>query len=88
MITLKNNMPEQETKTTEAVGEEVKKQELNNRLNSFVKEYGELVAKHKVDFATYPVFMPDGNGAFKVIMQSTPVDITNQPTKSPFVAKA
>ncbi len=59
---------------------------LQERINTFVKEYGELVALHKIDFATYPVYVPDGNGGFKVVVQNTPVDITNQPTKSPFVA--
>jgi hypothetical protein len=57
------------------------------RKNSFVKEYGELVAKHGVDFASYPVFVPDGQGGFKVVVQNTPVDIKNQPQKSPFVAQ-
>lgn len=57
--------------------------ERSERFQLFIKEYGELVAKHKVDFATYPVFSPDGSGGFKVIIQNTPVDMTNQPTKSP-----
>jgi hypothetical protein len=52
----------------------------------FLKEYGELVAKHKIDYATYPVWIPDGQGGFKCIVQNTPIDITNQPRKSPFVA--
>lgn len=58
---------------------------LNNRLNDFVKEYGELVKKHNVDFATYPMFIPDGQGGFKVTVQNTPVDMTNQPIKSNFI---
>jgi hypothetical protein len=45
-------------------------------LSEFVKEYGELVKKHNADWATYPVFVPDGNGGFKIIIQSTPVDMT------------
>lgn len=51
-----------------------------------LKEYGELVEKHQMDLATYPVFIPDGQGGFKVTVQSTPVDISNQPKKSPFIA--
>lgn len=65
---------------------EEQKNEQNDRLNAFVTEYGELVQKHKVDFATYPVFVPDGAGGFKVVVQNTPIDISKQPTKSPFVA--
>jgi hypothetical protein len=53
----------------------------------FLKEYGELVEKHQMDFATYPVFIPDGQGGFKIIVQSTPVDISEQPKKSTFMEK-
>ncbi len=54
---------------------------------AFMKAYGELVTEHQIDFATYPVFIPDGQGGFKIVVQSTPVDISNQPKKSPFIAK-
>jgi len=57
------------------------------KAQAFLKEYGELVEKHQMDLATYPVFVPDGQGGFRVIIQSTPVDISNQPKKSPFVAQ-
>jgi len=60
--------------------------------NEFLKEYGELVEKHQVDFATYPVFVPDGAGGFKVTMQSTPVILTpkpaaEEPVESTFMEK-
>ncbi len=57
------------------------------RVDTFLSEYGELVKKHNIDFASYPVFVPDGQGGFKVIVQNTPVDISNQPKKSPFMAQ-
>ncbi len=79
-------MADEETKTEPT--ETAKQEDINNRVNEFLKAYGELVTLHKIDFATYPVFMPDGNGAFKVTIQNTPVDISNSPVKSPFVAKA
>lgn len=41
----------------------------------FIKEYGALVAKYNMDFAHYPVFIPDEQGFFKLKLQSTPVDI-------------
>jgi len=74
-------------KETSKSPEEVKKDELNERVNTFLKEYGELVAKLGIDFASYPVFTPNGRGGFDVIVQNTPVDIKNQPKKSPFMAK-
>lgn len=60
------------------------------RVAAFLSEYGELVKKHGVDFASYPVYVPDGQGAFKVVIQSTPVDTlgrADQPKESPFVAE-
>lgn len=49
----------------------------NRRIEAFMKEYGELVKKHNVDFANYPVFLPrqDGSGSFDVRVQVTPIDL-------------
>lgn len=80
-------MAEKNEEVKEKTEVENKQEDLNNRVNAFIKEYGELVKKHEVDFATYPVFVPDGQGGFKVIVQNTPVDIKNQPRKSPFIAQ-
>ena len=59
--------------------------ELQGRLDAFLKEYRELTVKHKVDLASYPVWVPDGQGGFKNTIQSTPVDITHMGQESPFV---
>lgn len=67
--------------------EEQKQSDEQEKNDAFLKEYGELVHKHKRDFASYPVYVPDGQGGFKTIVQTTPVDISSQPTKSPFVSK-
>lgn len=64
--------------------------EQKEKAQAFLKEYGELVEKYKYDFATYPVFVPDGQGGFKIVVQSTPIDISKMPEKpveSPFIAK-
>ncbi len=55
------------------------------RIEGFMKEYQELTQKWKVDTATYPMFIPDGQGGFRVVLQSSPVDISKAPVKSPFV---
>lgn len=80
-------MADTSEKPVEKSAEEVQQEGLNLRVTDFIKEYGELVSKHKVDFATYPMFVPDGQGGFKIITQSTPVDISNQPIRSDFMAK-
>lgn len=60
--------------------------EEKDRIAAFTKDYGKLVEKHKIDFANFPMFVPDGTpGGFRVIVQSMPVDITQQAVKSPFI---
>lgn len=63
--------------------------DFKERAEAFMKEYGELVAKHGVDFASYPVWAPNKDlpGSFITYLQMTPVDTKNQPVASPFVAK-
>lgn len=62
-------------------------EEQQKKAEEFLKEYGELVNKHQMDMAHYPVFIPDGQGGFKVVLQMTPVDISNEPVKSNFMAE-
>lgn len=67
------------------MAEENKQAVEQEKIQAFLKEYGELVEKHQIDFASYPVWVPDGTGGFKTLVQNVPVDITNQPRKSNFV---
>lgn len=57
------------------------------KVDAFMVEYHALVEKHKIDFANYPVYIPDDKGGFRTIMQSTPVSTEGQPVKSPFIAQ-
>ena len=52
---------------------------------AFIEEYGALVEKHKIDFAAYPMFVPDGEGSFKIMVQTQAVSTKEQPVKSPFI---
>lgn len=56
--------------------------------DSFLKEYGELVQKHKIDIIAYPIWQPDGEGSWKTIIQTSVVSTKDQPVKSPFVPHA
>lgn len=56
--------------------------ELKERAEKFLAEYGELVIKHKMDFASYPTWIPNANGYFTVGIQSTPVDVTETLAKA------
>lgn len=60
--------------------------EIDPKVQEFLNEYGELVKKHNIDFIAYPTYVPDGEGGFRTVIQQSPVDITNQPKPSPFVA--
>lgn len=81
-------MPEDKKEETVEKTPEQKQEETNARVNDFLTSYGELVKRTGIDFASYPMFVPNPNelGSFKIIVQNTPVDISNQPKKSPFVA--
>lgn len=64
------------------------KQPSKEELDAFLKEYAVLIEKHAMDFVHYPMYIPDGTGGFKTVVQSTAVS-TTQLTKSPkeFVEK-
>lgn len=52
---------------------------------AFIGEYGELVKKYQIDFAAFPMFVPDGEGSFKIVIQTQAVSTKDQPVKSPFI---
>jgi len=56
-----------------------------SRVDAFLSEYSELVKKHDIDFINYPMFQPDGQGNWKIVINTQPVDTRSQPRKSPFV---
>ncbi len=57
-------------------------QESKDRVEAFMKAYGELTKSSGCDFIAYPVFIPDGDGGFKVVVNQQPIDTTNRPTRS------
>ena len=59
--------------------------EFEKRANLFLKEYGELVQKHKVDIAAYPVYMPNEKGQFMTVIQQSTVDTSKKPYRSTFM---
>ncbi len=68
----------------------MKNQTQNPKLQEFLDRYKALVDELQVDLAIYPVFLPDGNNGFKVVVQSSPIDITPKQKKeegipTPFV---
>jgi len=54
---------------------------------AFIKEYGELVTKHNLDFAYYPAYVPLPDGGFKTIIQTTPIAV-NPESNDQFIQKA
>ena len=60
-------------------------EETQKAIGTFLKEYGELVAKHKVDFVTYPLWQPDGKGGWEMKIQTQAMSTKELPVISPFV---
>lgn len=52
--------------------------EKNEKIDKFLKEYGELVKKHGVDFAPWPQLIPDHDGCFKITVQNIPIDLSER----------
>lgn len=57
--------------------------EVEERKMAFLKAYEELVKTHEFDFASYPMFVPDGQAGFKITVQSTPIDMKGRSVPSP-----
>lgn len=55
------------------------------RIADFMKEYGELVAKHQVDFVNYPMFQPNEKGKWEIVIQTQPISTKDRPVRSPFI---
>ncbi len=65
------------------------------RIEAFMVDYQALVDKHKVDMFTFPVWVMDGEGGFKTVLQAQPIpkrdpDAPQGGTPSPeeFIPKA
>lgn len=51
-------------------------QEVNEQKEAFLKEYGELVKKHQIDFATYPQYVPSATqGMWETRVITVPISI-------------
>lgn len=55
------------------------------KIDDFVKEYGQLREKHQMDFFTQPIYVPDEQGGFRLTLSHQVVDLTQLPTPSPFI---
>ena len=58
-----------------------------DRAKAFLEGYKALVDELQIDLATQPIWVPDGDGGFKTMLQSQPIDITPKAEPSPFVAE-
>lgn len=63
---------------------ENKMTEQQQKAQDFIKEYQALVMKYDLDFAHYPMWVPDGAGGFKTMMnvQVVPRQAPTAPAES------
>jgi hypothetical protein len=78
-------MEPEEPKVETPVNSEPADQSDEERGKEFIARYGEMVKETGMDFASYPVYVPDGQGGFRTVIQTTPVNMKNHPQKSPFI---
>jgi hypothetical protein len=52
----------------------------SEKISKFMKKYEALVKECGVDMAPYPILVPDekGDGSFKIVVQSMPIDLEEQ----------
>ena len=60
---------------------------MENKIQEFLKEYGELTKKYNVDFAAFPVYMPNEKGTFDLTIQTQPIDLSERKKKKGFFSR-
>lgn len=57
--------------------------DISDRKSAFIKEYGKLRQKYQMDFASFPMWVPEKEGMFVTVMNTDVVDQKYRPVKSP-----
>lgn len=60
----------------------------NDKIDKFLEEYKDLTKRFGVDFVSYPMFVPNSDGSFKVVIQSTPVPVKEGKPDESFIEAA
>jgi hypothetical protein len=61
-------------------------EEQKERIDNFLKDYGELVQKYQVDFINFPILTPDEKYNWQLSVQTQTIDITDMKQKSSTVS--
>ena len=49
--------------------------DLNKRIKDFSSDLGDLVKKHNIDVAAFPVYVADGKGGFTTVIQQSCINV-------------
>ncbi len=60
-------------------------EDFDQRKTEFLAKYKELIDQYKVDWMSFPMFQPNEQGKWDVIINTQLADTSNQPVKSPFI---
>jgi hypothetical protein len=58
----------------------------DERVKGFMEAYSKIREEFQVDFGYAPMYMGDGQGGFKTVVNVGPIDLTQTPQPSPFMA--
>jgi hypothetical protein len=59
--------------------------DFEKRRDEFLKRYKKLIDELQVDFASFPMYIPNEKGSFDVFVQTNVVDRKDQMVKSPII---
>ena len=57
--------------------------DIKERREKFLKAYGKLREEYQIDFASFPVWVPNDRGSFETVMNTDAVDLKYRSVKSP-----
>lgn len=57
---------------------------LEARKQEFLQQYKALIDEFKLDFMSRPIWIPDGQGGWKLVIETIIADTTDHPVPSPF----
>ncbi len=59
--------------------------EFEKKKAEFLEKYKALIDEYQLDFASFPVLVPNAQGVFEIRINTDVIDTAHRPIKSPFI---